>query len=308
MNWKLRALLWFVNHVQPIREVGIEHVNTARKASLRASELGKLLFDKKTPVKDIRNFKIGHIPVRLYRNSTEPDQKVILYFHGGGFVYYNIDSHDYVARRLCVSNNCTVISVDYRLAPEHTFPAAHEDAYQVVDHVYAHASELGVDATKIMVAGDSAGGNLAACCCHHFKNHPEIKLAAQVLIYPWVDGKIDSPSIEQYKQGYLLTKEAMLWFQKTYSPNPEDQCNPELSPLYQPDMSGLPPAFVLTAEFDPLKDEGKWYADKMRDAGNTVWYRDYKQLVHGFLNIPGLSDEGRQAFEDIRKFIREEVK
>lgn len=139
---------------------------------------------------------------------------MIIYGHGGGFVYYNIESHDYVTRRLCAMNDCTVISVDYRLAPEHPFPAAHEDFYKVIEYVHQHAKELGIDASKIIVAGDSAGGNLAACAGHHFKNHATIKIAAQVLIYPWLDGKIASNSIEKYQTGYLLTKDAMLWFQQ----------------------------------------------------------------------------------------------
>ena len=184
MNWKLRFLLWFVNNVQPIREVDTANIEKERKNKILVSNLGKILFDKKKEVKEIRDFSIDGINVRLYKNSTNPGQKIIVYFHGGGFVFYNIDSHDYVARRLCSMNDCTVISVDYRLAPEHTFPAGHEDAYKAIEYVAMHADELGIDANKIIVAGDSAGGNLAACACHHFKHHPNVKIAAQVLIEP----------------------------------------------------------------------------------------------------------------------------
>jgi acetyl esterase len=304
MNWKLRFLLWFVNNVQPIREVDIEKIEKERKNTRLASELGKLLFDSKQQVKEIKDFHIGDIPIRMYRNSLEPNQKVIIYFHGGGFVFYNIDSHDYVTRRLCVMNNATVISVDYRLAPEHTFPAAHEDAYKVIEYVATHAEELRIDANKIIVAGDSAGGNISACAAHYFRNHPKVKIAAQVLIYPWVDGKMHSNSIEQYKDGYLLTKTAMLWFQKTYTPRVEDRLNPEVSPTYHKNFNNLPPAFVLTAEYDPLKDEGKLYADKLRESDNIVLYRDYKELVHGFFNLPKLSNESMQAYYDVQAFLR----
>ena len=307
MNWKLRFLLLFVNNVQPIREVDIANIEKERKNKILVSNLGKILFDKKKEVKEIKDFSIEGTKARLYRNSSASGQKVIVYFHGGGFVFYNIESHDYVARRLCSMNDCTVISVDYRLAPEHTFPAAHEDAYKAIEYVAAHAEELGIDAAKIIVAGDSAGGNLAACACHHFKHHPNVKIAAQVLIYPWVDGKISSNSIEQYKEGYLLTKQAMLWFQKTYTPKEEDKLNPEVSPIYHTDFSGLPPAFVLTAEYDPLKDEGKAYADKLTEAGNVVLYKDYKELVHGFFNLPKLSEESIQAYYDIQAFLKKVV-
>lgn len=307
MNWRLRFLLWFVNNVQPIREVDVKYIDKERENTQKASGLGKLLFDKKTPVKQVKDFSIGDVKVRLYRNSDMPNQKLIIYFHGGGFVLYDIESHDYVTRRLCSMNECVVISVDYRLAPEYTFPAAHEDAYKVIEYATVHADELGIDASKIIVAGDSAGGNLAACAAHHFKNDKHIQIAAQVLIYPWVDGKISSDSIEKYKEGYLLSKKAILWFQQTYTPNPADHLNPEVSPIYHNDFKNLAPAFILTAEYDPLKDEGKEYADKLKEAGNVVLYKDYKALVHGFFNVPKLSDEAMQAYYDIQAFIKKVV-
>ncbi len=307
MNWRLRFLLWFVNNVQPIREVDVKYIDKERENTQKASGLGKLLFDKKTPVKQVKDFSIGDVKVRLYRNSDMPNQKLIIYFHGGGFVLYDIESHDYVTRRLCSMNDCIVISVDYRLAPEYTFPAAHEDAYKVIEYAAAHADELGIDASKIIVAGDSAGGNLATCAVHHFKNDKHIQIAAQVLIYPWVDGKISSDSIEKYKEGYLLTKKAILWFQQTYTPNTADHLNPEVSPIYHKDFKNLAPAFILTAEYDPLKDEGKEYADKLKEAGNIVLYKDYKALVHGFFNVPKLSDEAMQAYYDIQAFIKKVV-
>lgn len=307
MNWKLRFLLWFVNNVRPIREVDINKIEKERKNNLLASELGKLLFDSKKNVREVKNFNIDGIPVRMYRNSTEPKQKVIVYFHGGGFVFYNIESHDYVTRRLCVMNDATVISVDYRLAPEYTFPTAHKDAYKAIEYIASHAEELGIDADKIIVAGDSAGGNISACAAHHFRNHSKVKIAAQVLIYPWVDGKLQSSSIEQYKEGYLLTKKAMHWFQEIYTPRLEDRLNPMVSPIYQKDFSKLPPAFILTAEYDPLKDEGKAYADALRNADNIVLYRDYKGLVHGFFNLPKLSSESIQAYYDIQAFLKKVI-
>ncbi|MFN8237345.1 MAG: alpha/beta hydrolase [Chitinophagales bacterium] len=307
MNLKLRFLLWFVNNVKPIRQVDYKDVPEQRKKNEQVANLGKLLFDNKTAVREIENRVVQEIPIRIYRHSDAPQQPVIIYFHGGGFVYYSIESHDFVARRHCALNQCTVISVDYRLAPEHPFPAAHQDAYTVIEYVYEHAEELSIDASKIVVAGDSAGGNIAACACHHFKTHPKIKLAAQVLVYPWVDGKLDTPSIEKFKTGYLLTKDAMQWFQQAYTPDPADHCNPEVSPVYQKEFKNLPPCFVLTAEYDPLKDEGFSYSQKLKDGGNVVWYKDYKALIHGFMNMPFLSSESMRAYNDIKTFLIQEV-
>ncbi len=303
MNWKLKFLLWFVNNVQPLRQVEDFEIEKTRKKNIKVSELGKLLFDNKIEVAEVKDFKINGINVRLYRNSNQPNQKVIIYFHGGGFVFYNIESHDFVTRRLCSMNDCTVISVDYSLAPEHVFPAAHNDAYNVIEYVAANANVLGIDANKIIVAGDSAGANIAACACHHFKNNEQVNIAAQILIYPWVDGKINSKSVEQYKTGYLLSKDAMLWFQKKYTPNPQDYCNPDVSPTYQTDFNNLPPAFVITAEFDPLKDEGYEYSNKLKDAGNIVKYKEYKNSVHGFFNVPKISDDAMQSYYDIQSFL-----
>ena len=307
MNWKLKYLLWFVNNVQPIRQVKESEVAKTRKQNLKVSELGKLLFDKKIEVKEIRDFDVDGVKVRLYKNSNKANQKVIIYFHGGGFVYYNIESHDYVTRRLCAMNDCIVISVDYRLAPEHPFPAAHEDAYKVIEYVHANAHELGIDADKIIVAGDSAGGNLSACAAHHFKNHKAIKIAAQILIYPWIDGKLESNSIEKYSKGFLLSKDAIVWFQQKYTPNIADRLNPKVSPIYETDFKNLAPALVLTAEFDPLKDEGFAYAEKLKKSGNVVLYKDYAKLVHGFFNLPKLSNDAMQAYYDIQAFLKKVV-
>lgn len=305
MNWKLSTLLWFVNNVNKIEgDTDLSKINATRKKNLFSSELGKLLFDKKEKVYQIEDRDVDGIKIRIYRNSNENDQPVIIYFHGGGFVFYNIDSHDYVTRRLCAMNQCTVISVDYRLAPEATFPAAHEDAYKVIQHVADNAELYKIDANKIILAGDSAGGNISACAGHHFKNST-IKIAGLILIYPWLDGKISSASIEQYSSGYLLTKDAILWFQNVYTPNKADRLKPAVSPIYHTDFKNLPPTFILTAEYDPLKDDGTAYANKLMENNNQVWIKDYKGLPHAFINFSQISNESKQAFFDIQAVLRE---
>jgi acetyl esterase len=308
MNITLSLTLLFVNTFQGDRNIDLSEIDQQRAKSIRAAKLGRLLFDKKEYVKNIRDTAFNNIPVRIYKNSDAENQRVIVYFHGGGFCYYNIESHDYVTRRLCKMNDCTVISVDYRLAPEHVFPSAQEDAFEIVEYVYQHAAELGIDKNKIIVAGDSAGGTISACVAHHFKRHPQIKIAAQVLIYPWVDGRVDTPSIQQYQTGYMLTKAAILWLQRVYVPEEKDRLSPLAAPTHHTDFSGLAPAFIATAGFDPLKDEGFEYAEKLRKAGNEVQYKNYEKLVHGFANIPKVAPNGMSLYDDIKGFLEAHAK
>ena len=262
------------------------------------------MFDKREVVAYIKDTELSGLRVRIYRNDNRPNQRVIIYFHGGGFVFYNIESHDYVTRRLCKMNDCTVISVEYRMAPEFTFPTAHHDAYQIVEYIHQHADELGIDKNEIFVAGDSAGGTLSASTAHYFKRNKEIRLRGQILIYPWVDGHVNSKSIDKLGSGYMLTKEGILWFQKTYVPNEKDRLSPESSPYLHDDFTGLAPAFIATAGLDPLRDEGKAYADKMKKADNIVFYKNYEGLIHGFANIPQIASNGMDLFKDIQKFMR----
>lgn len=304
MNLKLRTLLWFTNTVNPMQEKDLSKINSTRKQQLFSSELGKFLFDKKEKVYSTEDSNIDGIKIRIYRHSDAPNQNVIIYFHGGGFVLFNIDSHDYITRRLCAMNQCTVISVDYRLAPEATFPAAHQDAYKAIQHIAENAAKYKINSSKIVLAGDSAGGNIAACAAHHFKNSA-IKIAGLILIYPWVDGKLKTKSIEQYKKGYLLTEETIHWFQEVYVPNEKDRLSPEISPIYQTDFTNLPPTFIITAEYDPLKDDGIAYVNKLKENNNKVWYKDYKGLPHAFINFSRISAESKQCFYDIQAVLKE---
>ena len=274
-----------------------------RKQSETASKLGTLLFDKDVPIKKFQDVSADGVPVRIYQNSTEPNQRVLIYYHGGGFALYGLDSHHNVCKRLAAMNNCIVVSVDYRLAPEFTFPAAHDDAFAALQWVVNHVAEYGGNPKDLFVAGDSAGGNLSACMAHRCKK-AGIALKGQILIYPWVDGKLNNPSIERNGNGYILTKEAMFWFQEKYTPNKEDHCNPLVSPWYESSHSGLAPAFILTAQFDPLLDDGFNYSQQLSQAGTEVSYKEYPNLVHGFFNLPGISPEAMNAYHDIAIFMK----
>jgi acetyl esterase len=303
MNWKLKTVLLFSKFNKPIDPESNLNINQLRQKAKKASSLGSFLYDSKTPVLSVENLKANGVPVRIYRNSQLQNQRVMIYFHGGGFVLYDLESHDYVCRRLCAMNECVVVSIDYRLAPEFSFPDAHEDAFNAILWVKENIAVYGGNPSDIVVAGDSAGGNLAACMAHRCKRE-HIKLKAQVLIYPWIDGKLENPSITRNGEGFLLNKDTIFWFRRQYTPREEDRCHPHVSPCYESDFSNLPPAFIITAEFDPLLDDGFNYAEQLKKAGNQVEYKMYPQLVHGFFNIPKVAPEAMQAYKDIAEFLK----
>lgn len=303
MNWKIKLVLLFAKFRKPIDASSTVNVAALRKKSDRAAMLGSIFFDKKITVASVEDTDAVGIPLRIYKNSNEQNQRVLIYYHGGGFVLYGVYSHDLVCRRLCTMNNCIIVSVDYRLAPEHTFPAAHEDAFSALKWVQTNIAAYGGNAADMVVAGDSAGGNLAACMAHRCKKH-NIQLKAQVLIYPWIDGKLNNPSISKNGKGYLLEKETVVWFREQYTPREEDRCAPAVSPCYEPNHEGLAPALVLTAELDPLLDDGRNYFHQLLSAANKAEYKEYAGLYHGFFNTPLVDDKAMQAYRDIQTFLK----
>ena len=292
----------YTNLRKPL-DVNTDGIDKMRRESDKAAWLGSKLFDKTVPVKKITDLSADGVPVRIYQNSTEPGQRVLIFYHGGGFALYHLDAHDNACRRLAAMNNCIVVSVDYRLAPEHTFPAAHEDAFTAIKWVVKNIAKYSGNPDDLFVAGDSAGGNLSACMAHRCKKEG-IKLKGQILIYPWIDGKLSNPSIERNGNGYLLLRDTMFWFQKQYTPRKEDQCHPSVSPCYESNFEGLAPAFILTAEFDPLVDDGNNYYQQLKGAGNSASYKQYPGLIHGFFNIPRVSPHAKQAYADIADFMK----
>jgi acetyl esterase len=237
----------------------------------------------------------GEISIRIYTPQGNGPFPMLVFFHGGGWVIGDIESHDPVCRRLTNLTNCVVISVDYRLAPEHPFPAAPEDCYAALQWVATHASELRGDATKIAVGGDSAGGTLSAVVAHMARDRGGPPLAFQLLIYPATDMRMNTPSIEENATGYLLTKEDMIWFSNHYLPSAEDKLHPLASPYLASNLSGLPPALIITAEYDPLRDEGENYGTRLKEAGVPVTVSRYNGAIHGFV---GLIELGNQALAE----------
>ncbi len=249
----------------------------------------------------------GDLPLRLY-HPGDPDGEhppaLVLYFHGGGFVFCNLDTHDALCRTLCNSTGAAILSVDYRLAPEAKFPAAPEDCYAALCWGAANSEQLDIDAGRIAVAGDSAGGNLAAVTALMSRDRGGPTLRSQVLIYPVTSQITNSPSYTENGEGYFLTQSGMEYCINHYLNSPEDKQNPLASPLLSPDLSSLPPAVVVTAEYDPLRDEGENYGRRLAEAEVPVWMRRYDGMIHGFVSMGDMMDRGKEALADISEQLR----
>lgn len=236
------------------------------------------------------------IPVRLYEpaQGTWP-HPVLVYYHGGGWVIGGLDTHDVVCRTLCRDSGCAVLSVDYRMGPEHRFPAAVVDAHAAVRWVREHGAAHGLDATRVALGGDSAGGNLAAVTAIAMRRAGEAPARLQLLIYPATDMRAVAPSHQANGQGYLLTADTIAYFRGHYVPEPAQWTDWRVSPLLAEDLSHLPPALVLTAGFDPLRDEGRQYADALSAAGVATQYVCFERQIHGFITMGRVIDEASTA-------------
>jgi acetyl esterase len=227
----------------------------------------------------------GPIPARLYAATTGKALPVLVYFHGGGWVIGSLDTHDDLCRRLAVESGCMVISVGYRLAPEHKFPAAVDDAFAATRWISKHAFRLGGDSKRLAVGGDSAGGNLAAAVALLAREAGGLPISYQLLIYPVATQDFTLPSMTAHGEGYLLTKTGMQWFWNHYVRTPADAKDLRASPLLAPSHKDLPPAFVALAEYDILRDEGVAYARKLEQAGVPVRLEEYAGMIHGFASM-----------------------
>ncbi|MGO4890590.1 alpha/beta hydrolase [Anaerobacillus sp. MEB173] len=280
---------------------GAPPMETLSPEEARASADFSLLAGEPEDVGSVENRLIpgpeGDIPVRVYTPKGEGPFPALVYYHGGGWVIGDLDTVDVPCRLLTNKANCVVISVDYRLAPEHKFPAAADDAYAAAKWAADHGSAINVDPSRIAVGGDSAGGNLAAAVALMARDKGELSLAYQLLVYPVTNHSYDTVSYFENADGYLLTKDTMVWFWDHYLRTEEDSANPYASPLQAEDLSGLPPALVLTAEFDPLRDEGEAYAKRLTEAGVSVEVKRYDGLIHGFFWMPAALEKGRESID-----------
>ena len=249
----------------------------------------------------------GEIPVRIYTPSGRGPFGILIYFHGGGWVIGNIETHDSLCRDLTNQAGVVTVSVDYRLAPEHKFPAGPEDCYAVTKWIGGNAALLNGEAGRIAVGGDSAGGNLSAVVALMARERGGPKIAYQALIYPATDAANNTPSQKEFGQdGYILSKSDMDWFYGHYL-NSGDAANPLVSPARAKDFSGLPPALVLTAAYDPLRDEGEAYGESLRKAGVVVKISRYEGVCHGFVSMAAALDAGKKAVAEIASELKKAI-
>ncbi|MFE0021782.1 alpha/beta hydrolase [Amycolatopsis sp. NPDC059021] len=289
---------------------GAELVRGSVEQSRALLELGRHLVSGR-PIEPVaaREVQIptpdGDLPATLYTPAGLPEPSgLLVFFHGGGWVVGNRTSHDNAARYLAKHAGVRVLSIEYRLAPEHPFPAAAEDAVAAFEYAHAKASDLGADPDRIAVGGDSAGGNLAAVTAQQTVAKGGPAPVFQLLIYPATDFTKRYRSRELFADGFFLTDAHMNWFEGHYVPRGTDLTDPRLSPLHAKDLSGLPPAYVVTAGFDPLRDEGETYAQKMREAGVPVALSRQPDLIHGFLNFTGVGSRFTEAVAEMAGALR----
>jgi acetyl esterase len=244
----------------------------------------------------------GEIPVRVYDPAPASTSPAVAFFHGGGFVMMGLDTHDRICRRLANATQSVIVSVDYRLAPEHRFPAALDDCMAVTHWLTEHAAELAADPTRLAVAGDSAGGNLAAATALADRNGGP-GIVGQVLVYPCIDAGCGTGSFTENGEGYLLTGDTMRWFWAEYLGPAGDPRDPYVSVLEAADVAHAPPALVITAEHDPLRDEGEAYAARLRDAGIDVTCSRYDGMIHGFYMMDAMTPSATRADAEIAAFL-----
>lgn len=250
----------------------------------------------------------GPLRIRIYRpaHSVARLLPTVLYFHGGGWVIGSLEGYDLACRYFCARSGCAVVSVDYRLAPEHKFPAAIDDGVAAFRWLATEAASLGLDPDRIVLAGDSAGGTIAAVAAQELRSEPHPP-CLQWLIYPATDLRGDTPSHKSCGDGFLLTKADMEWFRGQYLNAPDEVDDPRASPLRAADLSGVAPALVFTAGFDPLRDEGKAYATQLSAAGVKTIHREFDTLIHGFVGMRGALQAAARAMDDMVAGLRHEL-
>jgi acetyl esterase/lipase len=249
----------------------------------------------------------GPVPMRAYRPKGAGKDEILpalIYFHGGGWVIGDLDTHDVVCRTLANGARCALFSVEYRKAPEAPFPAAVEDCFASLNFISKNAKSLKINSTQLAVGGDSAGGNLATVMALMARDAGGPAISFQLLIYPGTDQRMGHPSIERNGEGYLLTKKGMNYFRGHYLPRKEDWLDWRASPALAKSLAGLPPAFVLTAGFDPLLDEGRAYAERLKTEGVATAYREYSGMVHGFITMGRVLDTANAALADCAQALR----
>lgn len=279
-------------------EKGVPPTHTLTPVQARAFYRDRRGFTQPEPpaMAEVRDLRAGGVPLRLFRPvMTDQALPLLLYLHGGGWTIGDLDTHDVLCRQLAREAGCAVVSVDYRMGPEHRFPAAVEDCVQAFGWVLSQAVDLKLDPARTAVGGDSAGGNLAAALCLVQREAGRPLPGFQLLIYPATDMRAVAPSHTTNGQGYMLTNDSIAWYRGNYIADPADWANWRASPLLAARHAGLPPALVLTAGFDPLRDEGLQYANALSAAGVPTQYVCFERQIHGFITMGRVIEEAHTA-------------
>ncbi len=323
---KIRFLDWMTGLKKPVHEMTLEEIKKQNDMKI-SSPIARFMFGKFCKMEKVENKTIrtrhGKIPIRIYypfekpnnkpdnkpdnKPNNKPDMPLIIYFHGGGWVLCSLDIYDRMCRRLARDTGAILISVGYHLAPWHKYPVAVEDCYDATLWALEKSKEIGADPDQLFVMGDSSGGNLAASICLMARNLSGPDIKGQILLYPNVDATLASPSIDRFADAPMLTKDMMICFINYYARTEEDIRLPYFSPLLAEDLNNLPPALVITAQYDPLHDEGQAYAGRLKEAGNLVQVTDYPGMVHGFIIFPGYCKLAGEALSEITDYIKKTV-
>jgi len=287
--------------------LGSPAVNTVSPTEARALMEARGT-DPAPGVYKVENFNIdgpgGPIPLRVYTPKGNGPLPILVWYHGGGWVLGNLNTTDVACRHLCNKAQCIVVSVDYRLAPESKFPAAAEDCFIATKWTSENASSLGGDHTRLAVGGMSAGGNLAASVALMARDRGEPNISHQLLVVPATEPKFDTQSYLDNAEGYALTRDAMIWYWDSYLPEAKDKDNPYAAPMRASDLSGLPSAFIITGEYDPLRDEGEAFGARLLESGVDTQVKRYEGMFHLFFNLPTTLTKGAEAMNDASNALR----
>lgn len=303
LHWKTRLLDLLLKSAKPLEQMNRDELKST--AQQPVSPLMQRIFaGKKIDISRVVEQNVsgrhGEIPVRLYYPSKSQHLPLIVYFHGGGWVYGNFDTHDYLYRRLARDANSIVMAINYRLAPFYQYPTALEDCFDGLVWAVNNLGEA-IDSERITVMGDSAGGNLATALCLMSR---DFAISKQVLLYPVLSGKLTQPSTRENSDAPVLTTERMQFFVDCYAKDDSDIESALFSPLFAEDMSNLPSTLIITAQYDPLHDQAVEYAQRLKDAGVAVKLLDYPHTIHGFISFPTFCPDALPALAEVVRFVR----
>ena len=309
LDWKIRLLdkLLNLNSAKPLEQMNLNELKATSQEAVPPFVQrifgGKQIRVSKVVRQNI-NGRHGEIPIRLYYPNEQKSLPLIVFFHGGGWVYGNFDTHDRLCRRVARDTGAIVLAVCYRLAPFSKYPTALEDCYDASLWAVENAANISANPQKIVVMGDSAGGNLATAVCLMARDKGKDAIAKQILLYPVTSGKLDQPSAEENADAPVLTKLRMQCFVDYYARDEADISQPYFSPLRAEDLTNLPPALIITAQYDPLHDQGVMYAKRLQEAEVPVKLLDYSHTIHGFVSFPTFCKQALPALKEIAEYIK----